>query len=90
MFSWLLLSAGKHLSLNQVLREQLLKISASSIVRLLKKTHLTVGKKRNRSVPGMSGIYRNLWRWSPWHTVANISQVLFVDAATDRYCQRMD
>lgn len=37
-----------HLCLNPALREQLLKVSASSIERLLKDAHVTAGKKRNR------------------------------------------
>jgi len=39
-----------HLSLNPALREQFMKISASSIDRLLKEAHTTAGKKRNRVV----------------------------------------
>lgn len=36
-----------HLSLNPALREQLLKVSASSIDRLLKEAHTSASKKRN-------------------------------------------
>ncbi|EJX0850469.1 hypothetical protein ODD70_004827 [Salmonella enterica] len=43
-----------HLSLNPALREQLLKVSASSIDRLLKEAHTTAGKKRNRTVNRVS------------------------------------
>jgi hypothetical protein len=43
-----------HLSLNPTLREQLMKISASSIDRLLKEAHTTAGKKRNRVVNRVS------------------------------------
>ncbi|EJA5857550.1 transposase family protein, partial [Salmonella enterica] len=43
-----------HLSLNPALREQLMKISASSIDRLLKEAHTTAGKKRNRVVNRLS------------------------------------
>ncbi|ECG5644049.1 hypothetical protein E1K64_20245 [Salmonella enterica subsp. enterica serovar Poona] len=43
-----------HLSLNPALREQLLKVSASSIDRLLKEAHTTAGKKRNRAVNRVS------------------------------------
>ncbi|EKR1732252.1 TPA_asm: hypothetical protein G4L33_004684, partial [Salmonella enterica subsp. enterica serovar Madelia] len=40
--------------LNPALREQLLKVSASSIDRLLKEAHTTAGKKRNRTVNRVS------------------------------------
>lgn len=43
-----------HLSLNPVLRDQLMKISASSIDCLLKEAHTTAGKKRNRAVDRVS------------------------------------
>ncbi|EDS4242503.1 TPA: transposase family protein [Salmonella enterica subsp. enterica serovar Birkenhead] len=43
-----------HLCLNPALREQLLKVSASSIERLLKDAHVTAGKKRNRVVNRVS------------------------------------
>ncbi|WP_158784172.1 DDE-type integrase/transposase/recombinase [Pantoea sp. BAV 3049] len=43
-----------HLSLNPALRDQLLKVSASSIDRLLKEAHTTAGKKRNRAVNRVS------------------------------------
>ncbi|ENL5099430.1 hypothetical protein AB5G50_004633 [Salmonella enterica] len=43
-----------HLSLNPALREQLLKVSASSIDRLLKETHTTAGKKESMKKPGQS------------------------------------
>ncbi|MCE2004209.1 hypothetical protein [Enterobacter asburiae] len=43
-----------HLSLNPTLREQLLKVSASSIDRLLKEAHSTAGKKRSRVVNRVS------------------------------------
>ncbi|EEH5174658.1 hypothetical protein ACLH9T_005026, partial [Salmonella enterica] len=43
-----------HLSLNPALREQLLKVSASSIDRLLKEAHTTAGKNRNRAVNRVS------------------------------------
>ncbi|HFD8837553.1 TPA: ISNCY family transposase, partial [Salmonella enterica] len=44
----------RHLSLNPALRGQLLKVSASSIDRLLKEAHTTAGKKRNRVVNRVS------------------------------------
>ncbi len=43
-----------YLCLNPALREQLLKVSASSIDRLLKEAHTTAGKKRNRAVNRVS------------------------------------
>lgn len=43
-----------HLCLNPALREQLLKVSASSIDRLLKEAHTTASKKRNRVVNRVS------------------------------------
>lgn len=43
-----------HLSLNPALRKQLLKVSASSIDRLLKEAHTTAAKKRNRAVSRVS------------------------------------
>lgn len=43
-----------HLCLNPTLREQLIKISASSIDRLLKEAHATAGKKRNRAINRVS------------------------------------
>ncbi|HAG0930504.1 TPA: hypothetical protein G8S40_004580 [Salmonella enterica] len=70
-----------HLSRNPVLREQRLKVSASSIDRLLKEAHTTAGKKRNRavnrSIPVRSGIHQGLWRWISWHIVADISLAPF-------------
>ncbi|MCP1065627.1 hypothetical protein M5G07_09490 [Serratia symbiotica] len=43
-----------HLCLNPALREQLLKVSASSIDRLLKEAHTIAGKKRNWVVSRVS------------------------------------
>lgn len=43
-----------HISLNPALREQLMRISASSIDRLLKEARTTAGKKRNRVVNRVS------------------------------------
>ena len=48
-----------HLSLNPALREQPLKVSASSIDHLLKEAHTTAGgKKRNRTVNRVSKVSR--------------------------------
>lgn len=43
-----------HLCLNPILRQQLLKVSASSIDRLLKEAHTTAARKRNRVINRIS------------------------------------